>query len=263
MKAVISTTYDDQYLFFLPIVTFLWNKLGVDVICFMPEGSVNSKPKQISLIGKVIKGMGVSLHGFTCHEHKEATYAQCSRLYAACLDLPEDEILVVSDIDMGVFSLPPQENGGFVIYGADLVPPKQYPMCYISATAGEWRRVFELNGKHYQDCLDKLLGDIECENMRGNYWGKDQEESYLRISQNRKTLINRALPETQFATKRVDRDDAFWRDRITPDLVDAHLWRPGYTDENFANILELIETMYPNEDLTWMVNYQQQYKNLL
>lgn len=76
-------------------------------------------------------------------------------------------------------------------------------------------------------------------------------------------LIPRARPGTQFAANRVDRDDINWRAYVNDDLVDAHLWRPGYTDENFANIMELLTMKYPNEDFTWLRTYNEQYKNLL
>jgi hypothetical protein len=287
MKAIISTTYSDIYLYFLPIVTFCWNKLGVDVICFMPE------PKNVTYFGDIKldstntrfvlvqstminNGMRFSLPRFACPEHKEATYAQCARLYAACLDLPEDEILVTGDADMAMFQVPPYV-GGFTIFGSDLVPDKQYPMCYISARVKDWRNAFEINyishdnpnslftrtQKTYQQCLYGLLGEIEAQHFRGNYWGKDQEEAYLRISSASAlvdvNLTQRARLGTQFAEHRVDRDDVNWRSYVNDDLVDAHLWRPGYTDENFANIMELLTMKYPDEDLQWMWDYRNEY----
>lgn len=37
MKAIISTTYSDQYLWYLPLTVWAWNKLGVDVVCFIKD----------------------------------------------------------------------------------------------------------------------------------------------------------------------------------------------------------------------------------
>jgi len=199
MKAIISTTYDSKYLYFLPITTWLWSKLGVETICFMPYLNTSDENKRIDLINDTFRGLGIKPQyaGFASPKHKEATYAQCSRLYGACLDLPEDEFLITGDVDMGMFKIPPIKEGGFSIVGADLVPNGQVPICYISATVKEWRKVFNLQygalsmkdgaiatveTKTYQQCLDALLGDIECESFRGNYWGKDQEEAYSRIS---------------------------------------------------------------------------------
>jgi len=284
MKAIISTTYSDTYLYFLPITTWLWNRLGVDVICFMPSGDSKIERsggfiqgvfpdgnKRMYLINETIKknNGNLSIHFFKSPEHKKATYAQCSRLYGACLDLPEDEILMTSDCDMGVFQIPEKNidvnEEGFSVFGSDLVPKGQYPICYISAKVNEWRTVFGIENKTYQECLDDLLGSIECDNMRGNYWAKDQEEAYDKIANTKGWVhfINRSNGQNQFATKRYDRDDAFIDQRLSPDMIDYHFHRPGYEDRNFETILTILKYHYPLDDFTWLETYNQQYKKLL
>lgn len=291
MKAVISTTYDDKYLFFLPIVAWCWHKLGVGVVCFMPETNFDENKKASLAIQSIQphhgEGIGTWIESFKCPPEKEATYAQCSRIYAACLDFTTREILITSDIDMAVFKLPLMCNAvtskydfpHFDIVGDDLVPEGQYPICYIAAPAREWRKAMkieygattadmksEISYKTYthQEKLDDLLGNIECENMRGNYWGKDQETIFNALQNiSPKTFRKRARQGTQFAENRVDRDDINWRSYVTEDLIDAHLWRPGYTDEFFANILELLQTKYPNENFDWLKEYREKYIQLL
>lgn len=260
MKAIVSSTHDSKYLFFLPIITWCWNKLGVDVICFMPYAGVNIDLSQ--LISWNTKGDNM-IYLFKAPEHKEATYAQCARLYAACIDLPEDEVIITSDIDMALFQIP-SYIGGFTVVGSDLTPLKQYPICYLSATVKEWRNTFLINGRSYQQCLDDLLGHIEASNFRGNYWSKDQEEAYNKIVVNPTVNhVPRSNGSNQFATKRVDRDDSYWEDRLNYDVIDAHLWRPGYSDENFPKIMKLLKFFYPNEDFTWLENYRNEYIRLL
>lgn len=271
MKAIVSTTYDDKYLFFLPIITWCWNRLGVDVICFVPKPSLVDADK-VLLINQTcgFNKLLVECHYFECPEHKEATYAQCSRLYASALDLPEDEVLITSDIDMAVFEIPPlPSNGkGFAVFGTDLVPGGQYPMCYITATQFEWRKAFNPSQLVYQKCLDNLLGNIDCESFRGNYWGKDQETAWMKIMDYAgqgewRHLFDRARPGTQFASQRVDRDDINWRSYCGPALIDAHLWRPGYEENNFNNILELLHLQYPEDDFKWLIDYRSEYIKLI
>ena len=262
MKAVISTTYDDKYLYFLPLVTFLWNKLGVDVICFLPVERNDKDYAKIKLAMEYCNDYKLSVYQFSAPEHKEATYSQCSRLYGACLDLPEDEILVISDCDMAVFIKPINYEGSMIIWGADLVPEGQFPMCYAHASVKYWRRLFNLEGKTYQQCLDELLAEIECENMRGNYWGKDQQTLWEKTN-GKALLLNRAKEGTQFATKRVDRDDINWRSYVNDDLVDAHLWRDGFEENNFKNIMELLQMKYSNDNFDWLISYTEAYRNLL
>lgn len=266
--AVISTTYDNKYFWYLPLTTWVWNKLGVDVVCFFPSMRFNGEQHKIDLINKFIEqqNLKVSLHYFSCPENKEATYAQCSRLYGACLDLPEDEVLISSDIDMLVFSdIVCQANGDKITsYGFDLTPEEQLPMCYATAKVSTWRRIMQIDGRSYQQCLDDLLGHIECEGFRGNYWAKDQNELASKVFATKDWfLVPRAKPGTQFADRRYDRDDAYILDRLSPDTIDYHMNRPGYEDCNFDIIMQVLKYHFPDEDFGWLVEYNEAYKKLL
>lgn len=270
MKAVISSTNDPLYSFFIPIVNYCWGKLSVETICFSPK---NMDQKTFLSIRSCRYGM--HSFGFECPPHKEATYAQCSRLYAGALDLPKDEWLITSDVDMAVFNEPAflfagkygfaKQRENFTVVGYDLTPENQYPICYICGSVAGWRQVMNIGDKTYQYKLDELLESIDCENMRGNYWGKDQEEAFNRLS-SADVMVQkqkRAKPGAQFADNRVDRDDINWRSYLGPDLIDAHLWRPGYEENNFANIMELLTTQYPNDNFQWLIDYRLNYLKLL
>lgn len=272
MKAIISTTFDDKYLWFLPIVTFCWNRLGVDVICFMPLRSLPfNNGEKLNLIQTTLDIIDAKCEFkvFDCPEHKEATYAQCSRLYGACLDLPEDELLIVSDCDMVVFNKF-WEDGistgrDISILGSDLVPDGQVPMCYIYGDVKAWRNTIQHNDRTYQQCLYDLLGNIEAEHYRGNFWSKDQEEAERLISMTYENVyyFHRAREGTQFADKRYDRDDSFILDRLSPDTIDFHMNRPGYEDKNFEIILTILKYHYPDDNFDWLISYTNAYKQLL
>lgn len=267
IKAVISCTVDEKYCWYIPIVIWAWNKFGVGVILFLPESSKSNSKIQFCLsclndedgINKVCY--------FDMPNHKEATASQCVRLYASALDLSADETLVISDIDMLVLNTSyflPVADGIIDIYGADLVPPNQYPICYGVANVGTWRKL--IGEGTPQQHLDRLLGDIECENMRGNFWAKDQETLYNLIQDNDEVdyrLHNRAKPGTQFATQRLDRDDSFILDRLSPDIWDYHMNRPGYEPQNFEKIMAILSYYFPHDDLSWIEYYNEKFKQLL
>lgn len=270
-KAVISTTYDNKYLWYLPLTVWTWNRLGVDVICFMPEPNNYERLMKFNLVMNTMIKNNIypkdGFYHFKAPEHKEATYAQCSRLYAASLDLPENEVLVTSDVDMIIFAKDyiSQKESDFDIFGSDLVPEKQYPICYISASVKAWRDAMKINGETYQECLDDLLGNIEAEHFRGNYWGKDQETAYQRISSAPVTISHhfRAREGTQFASRRYDRDNAYLLERLSPDTIDYHMNRPGYEEHNFDIIMKVLKYHYPDEDFGWLINYREEYLKLL
>ncbi len=85
MKAILSTTYDDQYLFYLPITTWAWNRLGIKVISYV-VGDKYISPKW-ELVFNTLHDQKMQINNFLIFstEDKQATYAQCSRLYAAAL----------------------------------------------------------------------------------------------------------------------------------------------------------------------------------
>jgi hypothetical protein len=205
---------------------------------------------------------------FKAPEHKEATYSQCSRLYAAAIKrLPEDEVIITSDVDMGVFGeYLKQYDGNIQLFGADLLEgEKMYPMCYCSATVGQWKEFMNIGDKTYQLCLDDMLGDIDCEHMRGNYWCADQEKLFNSITTSiiPTTKHNRAKLPERFATLRYDRDDFFILNRLNNDTVDYHMNRPGYEPQNFEIILKIFQYHYPNDGFDWMIDFTNKYKELL
>lgn len=265
MKAVISTTFDDKYLFFLPIVTWCWNKLGVEVICFLPDDECD--PDKMYLQNDVMfrEGMRFQKQIFDAPEHKQATYAQVSRLFAAGLvDLPDNEELITSDIDMAVLNrnfLKPPVTGYFDVYGHDLVPEGQLPMCYVLGSVKLWREYFT-NGANPQACLDRELAHEEMENMRGNLWSRDQEllKKYIGFQY---FGHERARPGTQFASLRYDRDDQYLLERLSPDTIDFHMPRPGFEDKNFEIILQVLQYHYPSESFEWLVAYKEAYSSLV
>ena len=261
-KAVISSTYDDLYLWNIPLTTWCWNKLGVDVICFLPIEKNDKEYSKIDLALSYCNNARITVYHFNCPKYKESTYAQCSRLYGACLDLPEDEILITGDVDMAVFKLP-SYNGVMTVTGYDLVPDGQQPMCYVVGKAKEWREAFDLNGLTYQQALDRLLGEDECQDYRACRWSVDQEQLANGVKKVSHSLVRRSNGENQFAQNRVDRTDLHYKDRLNLDIIDAHLWRPAYEEGNFNKILELMQYMYPKENFGWLVNYQNSYVNLL
>lgn len=266
MKAVISSDFNPIYLFFIPIAAFSWNKLGVDTICFMPYLESGAENAYIDLVidGYHAAGANVELKGFGAPAEKKATYAQVSRLMIGCNDMkaPDDEIFIISDVDMAVFSKDlVNVEGSIHVWGNDLTELGQIPMCYLSASKANWNKIMRCEDRSVQQMLDYHLGSIEAENFRGNFFCRDQELAWSHILPHEHTNHPRAYPGTQFATRREDRDS--WGNVSRVGLLDSHLPRPGYTEENFAKILDLFHQMYPGEDLNWMINYKNKFLKLL
>ena len=266
MTAIISTTFDDKYFYFLPITTWCWNKLGIDVVCFCPRLDKGNNDKA-ALVGKTLidNNLRCRKYFFDAPEHKQATYAQCLRLYGGAIEADNDEVFIVGDVDMAVFNAPffsQFEDGKCHIIGADLVPPNQYPMCYLVYTSLGWWKVMDVGANTYQQCVDELLGQIESTHFRGNFWAKDQETAFNHFSNYATPIFhNRAREGTQFASNRLDRDDAYILERDVAGVIDYHMNRPGF--EHIETILTIFYKIYPEENFDWIRTYTEEYKKLL
>ena len=263
MTVILSATEHDYYAFPLPIVVWSWAKIGVKSVVFVPSGDNPKLDLAIRYCGN-----NANFYKFDAEEKRIPTFSQVSRLFGAAIPgVDFEETIIVGDSDLCVFGdfFNNLNDGGIHIVGSDLTPKDQYPMCFICMKAKDWIEVMGIN-KTYQEHISELINPIEGLNIRGEQWCYDQWYAKKRIDASSKSNIvfhNRARPGTQFADNRVDRDDANWRSYLNDNLIDAHLWRPGYTDENFANIMELMTTMYPNDDFSWLVEYNEKYKQLL
>jgi hypothetical protein len=266
VKAIFSSTYTPQYAFFIPFAAYSWEKLGVESICFIPQ-EPNDLHFDVGMMLAQQFSPATKFFKFNSPNHKQATYAQLVRLFAGTLpNIPEEEPLIISDVDMAVFSqelISPFPEFGIHAWGTDLVPEGQLAMCYVSMPKWKWRQVMNTDNKTYQEMLDEHLGHIECDHFRGNYWAYDQEQLSNHVSKYDYISHPRAIPGTQFASNRADRDDAFWFNKVGPHLFDAHLWRPGHEESNFQKILRLFSEMYPTDDLTWMREYRDKFIHTL
>jgi len=260
MIAVLSATEHDYYAMPLPFAVHSWSKMGIDCIVFVPKGD-NPRLE----LAKKYCGLKATFFQFQCEEKRIPTYSQVIRLFGAAIPIIDPyETLITGDSDLCVFGgLLELLNGmePIEIVGSDLTPKDQYPMCFIKMDVLQWRHILGIN-KTYQEHVSELIDPIEGLNIRGEQWCYDQWYIKKKIDESgiEPKLIPRSNGQTQFATKRADRDG--WH--FDPDsLIDAHLPRPLTDDANFQKVYDLFSVKYPNDDLSWMKEYQEAYKQLL
>lgn len=266
MTAVYSCTIDPKYDFFIPITEYCWHKLGIKSLVICPKRMFGTR--RFNLIDELALPE-TRFEGFTAREDKEATYAQISRMYASSLSgIQNEEVLISGDVDMAVMkNIFDDANEGFLFnLGYDLVPSNQLPMCYTWGEAAAWDFRFEIKGKSLQECLDEQLGHEEMINMRGCLWSRDQEimaKAFSKYNYGSTIRIPRTREGTTFANHRLDRDDQFILDRLSPDIIDFHMPRPGYEENNFNIILAVLKYFYPQDNFQWLIDYRNEYIKLL
>lgn len=266
MTVLVSSTYDDNYFFFLPIISWAWHKLDANVFFILPCDYIDAD-KHSLVMRNTIGDEGV-YYFYADAEKENALYAQCSRLYAGCLSLDEDEIALTSDIDMLPLSdyWHPDKNV-FTSYGRDLTDFHN-PICYLAATVKKWREVMNIEEGDIEKYLQIDLGNEPFYKSlnKEEYWVTDQQIITKRLlNRNDVIRVDRGVaPNSHYPLGRIDR--GAWDKTIQQPLrIDAHLLRPGYTEENWSKILPLIRECFnpSQEEIEWLNNYRNEYIKLI
>lgn len=260
MFSVLSATEDDLYAMPLPFAVYSWRKLGFLPIVFIPAGN---NPK-LSIAKKYCDAHFIE---FECESHKIPTYSQVIRLFGAAVQetwVGARNVMITADSDMVVFTrfFKTMNDGKIHVIGHDLTPEDQYPMCFCAMPVIMWSRVMDIGRKSAQKYASELIEPIQSSNLRGDAWSFDQWYLKKMLDPYKEEIVfhPRSNGQNQFATKRADRDG--WH--FNPDdIIDAHLPRPLTNEDNFNKVVELFSIKYPNEDLSWMHSFRNEYIKLL
>jgi hypothetical protein len=177
--------------------------------------------------------------------------------------------LITSDADMLPFNesfFSQFSDGNIHVVGKDLCPEGQYPMCFCAMPAKKWKETMKMGDLDIQQMLDQNIGTLQSSTFRGDFWSRDQWLLYNNLQGHDIVFHDRAKEGTQFASRRCDRDNMYWYEDFIAggkDIVDAHLWRPGYTEENTEKIIRLLEIMYPLDSFHWVREYAAEFRSIL
>jgi len=262
---VLSTNWNPDYLYYLPLTVWAWRKFGWDPIVFI-EGISNGANSE--LINRTIDRAilypefygGLKPH----NEYRSDTITQISRLYGACV---VDGYLMTGDIDM----LPLSDYWKFneeeiTVWGHDLTGYGHYPICYIGMPSDKWVEVMNLNTTDYNSLIKRDLDSLPQAKDPDfyKYWFSDQDLITQRLKPFKKTLINRGQLPNGFARGRVDRGS--WS-LEHEEFIDCHMLRDMYklSDTgrgNFAKTMRLLERVWPNENFDWFKEYTTEFQKL-
>lgn len=245
--AVLSTNDFTDYLFYLPVVTEGWFKLGYDV-CLFYLGEADDK--RLTLALEYVEDLQKDYNRrFTIHFIKsvegvdDITLIQCSRLFAACFDTSDKTRFITGDIDMLVKKDIFQDNGTIDVYGHDLTNFGHIPICYISMTADRWAEVMGIDPQtSFYENAQRIITADPSHNSTLNHvkWATDQEiitkllKPYFYYNHERGTEQGSFLPKG-----RLDRYN--WK--YPEEIIDVHLPRNPLT--RFGDIITLCGGWFP------------------
>lgn len=267
---VISTNGNDDYLFYIPIVMWAWNRIGWEVMCMMYDSvAKHYEQKKQLVIDSCLNHAGSDNYYLNIPQVKgvrEETLTQCSRLYAANF-ADFSYMIMTSDADMLPLSDYWKPNPIlFTSYGRDL-SDRHYPICYLAASVKKWQTLMSLSGNFKYDMRHdlELRMDVHSDKFE-DYWQVDQNLVTQRLNKTDVARIDRGIsPYTGYPIGRVDRS-AWLKSLEQPERIDAHLFRQGWSAGNwFPGIIPLIKECFnvTDKEIKWMDEYRKNYISLL
>jgi hypothetical protein len=290
MKQVItSTDLNKDYSFFIPIIYFAWKNLGYDLNLFINCSVSNLMAKNNEILFKVLNELKIKsifLHNKDYNIPQEYSWSLSpfSRLFGCYFDLPDNDYLLTTDIDMIPLDskwFNSIDENKINIYGEDGSTGgyghSRYPICYIGMTVGKWKNLIGYDVKKtLNETINYKLSNIPKTLTEGQWRSLDETYFHylfrdLASDEMRKSAIfyfRYMIPNPAFKghdnktpfilpAGRIDRSN--WDLSMLPTAIDAHCPRPGYNDENWSKILPILEKCLTDDQLKYTKNYREEF----
>lgn len=266
---VLSVNENSEYLFSLPLTVWTWQKIGWNTIVMFWNRHNDENNVSNLVIKEIEKSFQTVITVGNSAEYSSTLVSQVARLYAAH-DLKDGDCLMLGDSDMLALSdYWKFQQDVITAWGKDLTD-YHYPMCYVCAPKRIWSDLMGLSDNgflHYY--FDRDFKNREDANSPDpqKRWVTDQNilTEKLLSTKHKITHIDRGLLPNGYPVGRVDRS-AWSLDH--PQLIDCHLprgmWRLGDTGvANFAKVMRLLYTVWPDEDFNWFKNYVTEFRKIV
>lgn len=281
---VLGCDTHEAYSFFIPLTVRMWCGLGFQPLVLL-AGTADDWHARPRLRLALVKAreMGARIHflGNFDSSYSTSTIAQLARLFgSAAPGVRDDDYLLTSDMDMwpiGDWVTKRDDSRAVQLYYANAYDhernypaPAHYPICYIGMKAKTWRTmmaIFKENG--LRSGLEQVIDYARRSRPEGTresdwYWNFDEIHFGRQIANWPGYPAECELIRRDFAQPgqgRIDRSN--WQ--ITgslDDIADAHLLRPGFTDENWPRLRPLLAHMSTGRWLDWADEYRKTYVEL-
>lgn len=164
-----SCTTDERFSFFLPIAVRAWQNLGFSSLLIL-MGSESEWRDNLST-NRVLRALDDTPKSIVFVKplagYSMWTTANIVRLFAGCTDLPDDDYVIVSDIDMIIlrpsYILDVQwEKAVHLWYSNAFLHTgiMQYPMCHVGMTLRAWRDVMGVGSSDICSTVQQMM-DID------------------------------------------------------------------------------------------------------
>jgi len=266
-RVVISADGNPAFAFYLPITALMWREVGCLQPLVIMLGAI--PPLVVDRTFAIVPpGDALMMTAPRCCGLAAAS--QLVRLLAYLApSVHPDDYLLIGDVDAwplqaAAFAPPPDDL--FLMYDTSTqldrpgISTPAYPMGYIGAQARLWREFMRVDEATLGLGLERLFASDPI--LARSPEGLNCDESL--ITARIKAWPGhpgrcRMIPRDGFPIRgRIDR--AAWpADPSAAGMIDAHLVRPGYSDENWPRVRPLLAQTLSPASLAWCDDYRAEW----
>lgn len=174
-----ATNLNRDYFLFIPKQILFWEKFNIKFIAILVGENIPEELKEYSS-NIILWNKNLKLN--------TVFVAQNIRIYyPALINLPDDEMIMITDMDMLPTNDKYYKNGlenftqnDFIYYRH--IDGNQIYMCYNAAHPKTWGKIFDIDS---ETCIENKINDTYINNYDGvpgsTGWFKDQEMMYIKL----------------------------------------------------------------------------------
>jgi len=287
--AISSVNENPEYLFFAPLWSAFWSRLGYEPHIIMIDKYIPEELKNL-VCSTTKKNNGEIIKLNHIEGYKTCNVSQISRLYASCVKkFKDDDYIITDDIDKFVVSKPWFNQQDFTkdihIYDFDETNYTRLKIGYIGMKVNVWKEIIPplVNKNLYENIKECLDANIKNEQQRDNYVYKSQREKEVDIAWNLdETMLTQGVLKSKYypdscqlicrggnhyglRNGRIDR--TAWKQTfiqyITTRIIDVHLHRKPYDEEIWGDVKTIMAQVFTQEQISSFDDYRNNFIGLI
>lgn len=247
----LASDVNQSYDFLLPVGGLVWRKVtGYEPLCLLAGSDWNTPAGQVVIKQLDSFGMRHEFVGEISEPYRTSVHAQMSRQHVACLDLPEDDLIMTGDADMmpidGEWFNRWDSSKAVRLHYSNSYGYRFHTTGYWTMKVKTWREVMRLEvtgniAGYLQDRLDRYIGR-DRDTFQEWYADEHIASVYLKAWHGYPDQCMMIEREGAPPMDRLDRGN--WHGKLKG-MVDAHVLRPAQFHANWYLMRPFLEQLIP------------------
>ena len=264
---ILATNSHPDYIYYLPIVTQAWNKLGYKTICLLMDDDkvlTDFVLKNVNLDSNQIVNLS------PIKDIPNSSLVQVSRIFASSIPtISSHDLIITSDIDMIPLSDEYFNNIKkefiFNILDAGELNYNRHKICYVAARKHHWVEMMGIKTNDINLELKNFFKDKA--NLDSDYyWNVDELYLFEKLSSSPyypfSNFVDRGSNYLNFRNYRIDRGNIeSTLSLYSTKAYDCHSIKSPFT--NFSTLSSILKILFTEREINNFKSFTQEFNELL